>query len=90
MARRPALTLDNLKAAKPGAPAAASREKQSANPKRMAKKHDGRRRGQTLRLNAGAWKQLKILAVEQERTSHDLLIEALNALFRHYGRPPIA
>lgn len=50
---------------------------------------DGRR-GQTLRLKPAAWTQLKILAAEQGRPSHDLLIEAVNLLFEHYGKPTIA
>ena len=36
-----------------------------------------------------AWKQLKLLALERETSSHDLLIEALNALFRRHGKPPV-
>jgi hypothetical protein len=48
------------------------------------------RRGQTLRLEPEAWRQLKLLALDQGRTSHDLLIEAVNLLFDHYNRPTIA
>jgi hypothetical protein len=48
------------------------------------------RRGQTLRLKPAAWQQLKILAIEQGKPSHDLLIEAVNLLFDHYGKPTIA
>ena len=33
------------------------------------------RRGQTLRLKPAAWTQLKILAAEQGKTSHDLRLE---------------
>lgn len=47
-------------------------------------------RGQTLRLNLDAWRQLKTLAVMQDRKAHDLLIEAVNDLFKKYGKPPIA
>ena len=46
--------------------------------------------GQTLRLPAGAHKQLKRLAVDVEKPVHDLLIEAVNDLFTKYGKPPIA
>lgn len=49
-----------------------------------------KRRGQTLRLNEDAWKQLKILAIENGSTSHELLIEALNDLFKKHGKKPIA
>jgi hypothetical protein len=51
---------------------------------------EGVRRGQTLRLKPAAWTQLKILAAEQGKTSHELLIEAVNLLFDHYGKPTIA
>jgi hypothetical protein len=49
-----------------------------------------KRRGQTLRLDEGAWKQLKHLATDLGKPSHDLLIEAVNDLFKKYGKPPIA
>ncbi len=49
-----------------------------------------RRKGQTLRLDEGAWKQLKHLATDKGVSAHDLLIEAVNDLFRKYGKPPIA
>jgi hypothetical protein len=55
----------------------------------MAKAGDPRR-GQTLRLNPEAWTQLKVLAAEQRATSHVLLVEAVNDLFRKHGKPPIA
>jgi len=55
-----------------------------------AARDDEVRRGQTLRLKSTAWTQLKILAAEQGKTSHDLLIEAVNLLFDHYGKPTIA
>ncbi len=48
------------------------------------------RRGQTLRLKPAAWAQLKILAIEQGKPSHELLIEAVNLLFDRYGKPTIA
>jgi len=47
-------------------------------------------RGQTLRLNTQAWRQLKELALERGVPSHPLLIEALNDLFIKHGKPPIA
>jgi hypothetical protein len=50
------------------------------------------RKGMTLRLNPRAWTQLKLMAIESESRipAHDLLIEAVNDLFRKYGKPPIA
>jgi len=47
-------------------------------------------RGQTLRLNEDAWAQLKHMAIDQRRPAHALLVEAVNELFRKYGKPPIA
>jgi len=78
MARRAALTLDDLAATR-SAPAATTTKEVSRA-----------RRGQTLRLEPEAWKQLKMLAIAEDKTSHDLLIEAVNLLFDHYNRPTIA
>ena len=47
-------------------------------------------KGMTLRLNLDAWKQLKSLAIDQGRTSHALLIDALNAYFKDNGKKPVA
>jgi hypothetical protein len=44
----------------------------------------------TLRLEIDAWRQLKILAANKAVPAHDLIIEALNDLFKKYGKPPIA
>lgn len=41
-------------------------------------------------VNPAAKKQLKIMAVELGRTQQDLTIEALNLLFKHYGKKTIA
>jgi hypothetical protein len=76
---RATLKLDDL-AARRGAPA----------PAPVPANGDDTRRGQTLRLRPAAWAQLKILAVEQGKPSHELLIEAVNLLFDRYGKPTIA
>ncbi len=47
-------------------------------------------RGQTLRLKRDARRQLKLLALDEEKTAHDLLLEAVNDLFQKHGKPPIA
>jgi hypothetical protein len=39
---------------------------------------------------ATAKKQLRLLAAEEETTQQALLTEALNALFRARGKPPVA
>jgi hypothetical protein len=87
MARRAALTLDDLAATR-GSPAAA--EPAPGRLIRGSKDASRERRGQTLRLEPEAWKQLKMLAIAESKTSHDLLIEAVNLLFDHYNRPTIA
>ena len=48
------------------------------------------RKAISLRLNLAAWRQLKLLAVDEEKPAHDLLIEALNLLFEQRGKPPVA
>jgi predicted DNA-binding ribbon-helix-helix protein len=47
-------------------------------------------KGQTLRLNRAAWRQLKALALEREQPAHALLVEAVNDLFRKYDKAAIA
>jgi hypothetical protein len=37
-----------------------------------------------------AKKQLRIMAAEQETTQQQLIADALNDLFKKYGKPPIA
>ena len=93
MARpRAALTLDDLAATRtPPAPAPAKGAQGAASKgQRFAGGDDRTRRGQTLRLEPEAWRQLKMLAIEQGTTSHDLLIQAVNLMFDHYNRPTIA
>ena len=83
MARRAQITLQAEKATKPNT----SKPEPKAEPTGAP---DDKRRGQTLRLSVEAWKQLKRLAVDEERTSHDLLLEAVNRLFQDRGLPPVA
>jgi hypothetical protein len=52
-------------------------------------KEDDRRRV-TLRLTEDAWKQLKIMSIEEGCVAHKLLIEAVNDLFTKKGKSPIA
>lgn len=51
---------------------------------------DGPRKGLTLRLNHAAWRQLRQLALDDECSAHDLLIDALNDYFKKRGKPEIA
>jgi hypothetical protein len=49
-----------------------------------------KRKGLTLRLNKAAWRQLNILALEDERHAHELLIDAVNDYFTKRRKPPLA
>jgi hypothetical protein len=49
-----------------------------------------RLRGQTLRLTEPAWRQLKLHALEEDRSVHSLLVESVNDLFRKRGKPEVA
>jgi hypothetical protein len=106
MAKRATLRLEDLTAKKgtepaveplPAEPTQAA-EPAAVRPARRPRKPrakpapagDEERRGQTLRLTVSAWRQLKFLAAEEGRPAHDLLVEAVNMLFRKKGKPPIA
>jgi len=82
MARPKRASLSNFAAIKP-----ASVREQAPRP---AVEEGGPRRGMTLRLRPDAWKQLKIAAVEQGVSAHDLLTQALNDWFTRHDKPPIA
>lgn len=47
-------------------------------------------KGITIRMSKEVWKELKMLSIEEDKTAQKLLIEAINELFKKYGRPPIA
>ena len=49
-----------------------------------------KRKMKAFRLNREAVRQLAMLRAEQQRTEHSLLTEAVNLLFRKYGKDPIA
>jgi hypothetical protein len=51
---------------------------------------EGDKRRVTLRLTEDAWKQLKIMSIEEGCVAHKLLIEAVNDLFIKKGKSPIA
>jgi len=62
----------------------------SAPPAAPAVEEEEPRKGQTIRLTVDAWRQLKLLAFEQARPMHSLILEALNDFFQKHGRPPLA
>ena len=92
MARRSPLTLADLTPVRGPPSSGVGPLNHPVEPERQAgrQKEERVRRGQTLRLEPEAWKQLKLLAIDQGKTSHDLLIEAVNLLFDRYNRPTIA
>jgi DNA-binding MarR family transcriptional regulator len=62
---------------------------QSAEVSTSQRNEDDRRRV-TLRLTEDAWKQLKIMSIEEGCVAHKLLIEAVNDLFVKRRKKPIA
>ena len=95
MPRRPTIKLDELKAGKPtraavATPLAIESAGHHAPTKAPENQSPDPRRGQTLRLTVPAWQALKRLAIDEQKTSHDLLIEAVNLLFSDRGLPPLA
>jgi hypothetical protein len=53
------------------------------------KKPDNRK-GQTLRLSTAAWRQLKMIAMDENTSVHQILVDAVDEAFRKRGKPPIA
>jgi hypothetical protein len=76
--------LDSMKAKKPDIALA------QAAPEPATSRAVDDRKGQTLRLRPDAWKQLKVLAMDESKTSHDLALEGINLVFEKRGLPPIA
>jgi len=61
----------------------------SAPPRYVAPSRQGKR-GVTAFFAPEVTKQLRLLAAEEERTVQSLMEEALNEIFRKYGKSPIA
>ena len=82
MAKRGSLSdaMAKLRGAPPAAPAEAVPE---------TKKQDNRR-GQTLRLSPAAWRQLKQIALDENTSVHQILVDAVDEVFRKRGKPRIA
>ena len=66
------------------APAAKQSENEKLPPSRQ-----GKSRLETW-VSRETKKQLRLLAIEEEKTQDQLLRDGLNLLFRSHGRPPIA
>jgi hypothetical protein len=96
MAKTPALDtaarLRQIKAASEASAAPATHTSPPpAEPERKANRPD--REGKSLvaaHVNKHAAKQLRMLAVEHDTTVQALVVEALNLLFKNYGKPQIA
>ena len=90
MSKRPPLKFDLDKKGS-NAPAAAQAAQEAASPQRVAK-GKGREGRQFIAAHVvpEAAKQFKLLAVQQERTTQALLVEAINDLFTKYGLSRIA
>jgi hypothetical protein len=54
------------------------------------KKKPDNRKGQTLRLSSAAWRQLKLIAMDENTSVHQILVDAVDEAFRKRGKPPIA
>jgi DNA-binding protein YbaB len=50
---------------------------------------DGRK-GILVRATPAAWKELKRVAIDEERTLQDVMTEAINDVLRKYGKSPVA
>lgn len=79
-------SLAGFSSKKTSAPAQTQPQEQKPQPQ----EEGNNRKGQTLRLSPEAWKQLKFMAFDSGHTAHTLLVEAVNDLFKKYGKPPIA
>jgi hypothetical protein len=96
--KRPALSFgdprpaEQAPASEPTAPAPAASEPVEAAPARrttVAPSRQGKK-GVTFYLTTPGWKELRNLAMDEERSTADLMVEATNLLFEKYGRPRIA
>ena len=69
--------------------AAASAEAVTADAIRRNRHPDGRR-GILVRARPEAWKALKQVALDGERTLQDVMTEAINDVLTKNGKPPVA
>jgi DNA-binding protein YbaB len=74
-----------------------SAAKKAASPKTAVEPAAGRRKSQPdgrkgilVRATPAAWKELKRVAIDEERTLQDVMTEAINDVLKKYGKPPVA
>lgn len=102
MSKRPSFAnLGSRLATKPaGAPAetsgdapevveAANRSEAATASGRAPRQPDGRK-GILVRARPEAWKGLKLIALDGERTLQDVMTEAINDMLSKHGKPPVA
>ena len=75
---------DALKAPLPETASGAEGDDAGRSPSRRGRK------AVTIYLDAAAHRQLRLLAVEQDRSGQDLVVEAINDLFGKHGKARIA
>lgn len=59
----------------------------NANSKTLVRRN---KKGTTVHFNLDTHTVLKLLAIEEQKTLNDLLLEGVNLMLQHYGRKPIA
>jgi hypothetical protein len=84
-ARRPAQKAARREATRAASPVPEARDAAG----RRTRQPDGRK-GILVRAHPAAWKALKQIALDDERTLQDLMTEAINDMLRKHGRPPAA
>lgn len=57
--------------------------------RRNSRQPDGRK-GILVRARPEAWKALKLIALDGERTLQDVMTEAINDMLQKHGKPPVA
>lgn len=66
-----------------------TRETEAAGNSAPARQADGRK-GILVRARPEAWKALKLVALDRERTLQDVMTEAINDVLTKHGKPPVA
>lgn len=76
-------------AAEPAPAQAVEARAETPPPERANRQPDGRK-GILVRARPEAWKALKIVALDGERTLQDVMTEAINDVLTKHGKPPVA
>ena len=80
--------LEDMVARKP-ATKASKRQPEPPPPEPPSEAIDNRR-AWTMRLNEAAWRQLRILAMDERTSAHALMLEAIDDLFAKRNLPRVA